>query len=354
MDIVKTTRFSLNLHCHRLPDIDCGDRFLSDENPLLPPELISGVLHQGTKAVMAGGSKIGKTWILLDMALSVATGTNFLNWTTQQGRVLFINYELKKEFILERINYMKKTRNIQNTSNLDVWNLRGQAGDFGNLVSKLIHTAPNTYSLIIIDPIYKAMVGKSENTAGSVSEMCRQLELLAERTGAAIVFAHHFTKGNSKKKAMIDRMSGSGVFARDADTILSLTPHSEPNCFTVEMILRNLAPQNSFVVEWKHPVMVLRNDLAAETEFEEEEEFDDKGVLGILENNPMTTTEWQKLALDFGISRPTFYRIIFVLKEQGKIKCDSKTKQWSVVEEAETGETSETGQEAGSDVARTE
>jgi hypothetical protein len=40
----------------------------------------------------------------------------------------------------------------------------------------------------------------------------------------------------------MDRMSGSGVFARDADTILTLTEHEVEGCFAVEMNLRNLPP----------------------------------------------------------------------------------------------------------------
>jgi RecA-family ATPase len=45
------------------------------------------------------------------------------------------------------------------------------------------------------------MNGKSENMAGAVGALGHQLERVAEKTGAAVMFSHHFTKGNSKKKA---------------------------------------------------------------------------------------------------------------------------------------------------------
>jgi RecA-family ATPase len=41
----------------------------------IPPEIIEGVLHQGSKAVLGSNSKARKTWILLDLALSVASGS---------------------------------------------------------------------------------------------------------------------------------------------------------------------------------------------------------------------------------------------------------------------------------------
>jgi len=41
-----------------------------------------------------------------------------------------------------------------------------------------------------------------------------------EPDDAASVFGAHFSKGNQAGKESIDRISGSGVFARDPDTIL--------------------------------------------------------------------------------------------------------------------------------------
>jgi hypothetical protein len=55
--------------------------------------------------------------------------------------------------------------------------------------------------------------------------------------------------------------------------MILLTDHTQPHCFTVDLILRNLPPQESFVVEWKYPVMVERVDLEPEGE---EDARDDK------------------------------------------------------------------------------
>jgi hypothetical protein len=88
---------------------------------------------------------------------------------------------------------------------------------------------------------------------------------------------HHFTKGNASRKKPIDRMSGSGVFARDADTIITLTEHVEDGCYTLETTLRNFPPQAPFVVEWQFPLMVERPDLDPAdfkgSEVEEEDEL---------------------------------------------------------------------------------
>jgi hypothetical protein len=62
----------------------------------------------------------------------------------------------------------------------------------------------------------------------------------------------------------VDRMSGAGAWARDPDSIIVLTPHEEPDCFTVTPILRNLPQVPEFVVAWDFPLMKVASDLNPE------------------------------------------------------------------------------------------
>ena len=92
-----------------------------------------------------------------------------------------------------------------------------------------------------------------------------EFEALACSSGAAVVIAHHFAKGDSTVKSSIDRMSGAGAWARDPDSLLILTPHEEPSCFTVNATLRNLPPVDDFVVEWNFPLLTAAADLDPES-----------------------------------------------------------------------------------------
>ncbi|MBQ2063184.1 MAG: DNA primase, partial [Firmicutes bacterium] len=40
--------------------------------------------------------------------------------------------------------------------------------------------------------------------------------------GVSVIYAHHHSKGSQGSKASMDRASGSGVFARDADALLDM------------------------------------------------------------------------------------------------------------------------------------
>ena len=339
-----------------LPAIDNVSKLIENNRIAKPNELVQGVIHQGTKAVLASGSKAGKTWILMDLALSVATGSPFLRWPTTIGNVLYLNFEIQRVFMRSRFDKLMQRRGIEKADNLDIWNLRGKTADFDALVANIIEASKGTkYAMIVLDPIYKAMVGKSENMAGGVGALCHQLENLAERTGAAIVFAHHFTKGNAKKKAPIDRMSGSGVFARDADTIVTLTEHEMgERCYTVEMTLRNFAPQEPFVVQWDYPVMIERDDM--EPDLAEDEPVEDLQGVGqqmyeILKQQQMTSADWQAKSAAANISRASFYRVRRLLQEDSYLDHDPNTKMWSVrntpaaATPARTGETNETARQ---------
>ena len=341
-----------------LPTINNATQFVNRSDLVRPRELVQGLVHQGTKAVLSGGSKTCKTWILLDLALSVATGRAFLRWPTTRGKVLFVNLEIHECFFKERLEQLMGSRGITHADRLHLLNLRGTNVNLNALVEQIIVQAEGKrYAMIIIDPVYKIMAGKSENSASAVSQVCNSLERIAKTTGAAVVFAHHFTKGNAKNKRMIDRMSGSGVFGREPDTIITLAEHSQPDCYTVEMVLRNLAPQDSFVVQWQHPAMVERDDLDPEDMRPERggaNEANDNAVLALLDAGPLASREWETRSIALGISRRTYFRVKSRLLSHHRVAYDRQTRTWSLVAPAPdpTPDTSAAGARSATDALR--
>jgi hypothetical protein len=316
---------------NRLPDIKRADQLLGDQAPKTPPEIVVDLIHQGTKVVLGGSSKAGKSWLLLQLALCVATGGKFLRWPTKPGRVLYMNLEILAPFMAARLQVIVNHCNLESPTNLDILNLRGVIADFDTVAQQIIELAENgNYCMIIIDPIYKLMGGRSENGAGGVGALCLQLERVAERTGAAVVYAHHFTKGKQTQKKAIDRLSGSGVFGRDADSLILLTDHTQPRCFTLDLILRNLPPQESFVLEWQYPVMIERNDLEPEGDEDAQTDKRARQMLSLLQTEPLTSGEWEEAARVAGIPHATFFRTKAKLQDGGHIIRDRWDKTWSL------------------------
>ena len=321
-----------------LPEIETASSLLKNRSKK-PAEIIEGVVHAGTKVVLASGSKVGKTWILIAWIIAVVTGTRIWKYMTKKGKALLVNFEIRPEFMADRIEVIQKHGNHSDLGDLHIWNLRGVTVDFEQLTEAIIERAlKENYALIILDPIYKTMVGRSENSSSTVGILCKQIDRIIEATGAAVIFAHHYTKGHAAKKSQIDRMSGSGVFARDADSIITLTEHEQKNCYVVEMTLRNFAPQPPFVIEWQFPVMVERPDLSpADFKSEEAESDEYEPLLSLLNESPLTTGEWLEAAMEIGYSRATFFRDKSVLVEKKLVQI-SEDKFWSRNQD-ETGET---------------
>jgi hypothetical protein len=229
-----------------------------------PPQVIRGILHQGGKMILSGTSKSNKSWSLLDLALSVASGQEWWGHRCEKLPVAYLNFELHPWAMQQRLGALcmarPECREIGDT--LFLWNLRGHNADISVLRPQLeTELARHQFGLIILDPAYKLLGNRDENANGEIADLMNQFEALAQRTGAAIVIAHHFAKGDSTAKAAIDRSSGAGAWSRDPDSIMVLTPHEEPDCFTVTSILRNLPQLPEFVVAWDYPLMRVAKDL---------------------------------------------------------------------------------------------
>lgn len=315
-----------------LPPITSARDLINDTTIVTPVELVAGFLHRGSKGVIASTSKARKTWVLSDLAVSVATGQPWLGFTTTRGKVLLVNFEIQAPFMRSRISAVVRAKQdkaenpqIHDLRNLDIWTLRGHALPFDVLLPEMTRRVQDSgYSLIIIDPIYKGMAGMDENKAGDIGAVCNGFEALAVDTGAAVVYAHHFSKGNAATKSGIDRLSGSGVFGRDADSILLLTPHETDNCYQVEMILRNHPEQPLSVVEWDFPLMRRREDLdpeALKNRTGRPISASPNQVKSLLEKGPLSHKDWKTTAkLELNISDATFNRCIKELRDKGQVE----------------------------------
>lgn len=206
-----------------LPDVET----LSEVWTSLPPlavELIDGVLRLGHKMLVAGPSKAGKSFLLLQLLVAIAEGRRWLGWQCRQGRVLYVNLELDRASALHRIAAVYRTLGIEpiNIGSVDFWNLRGKALPLNLLAPKLIRrAAKREYCAVVIDPIYKVITG-DENAADEMAAFCNQFDRVCHELGASVIYCHHHSKGEQGQKRAADRASGSGVFARDPDTLLDV------------------------------------------------------------------------------------------------------------------------------------
>ena len=294
------------------------------------PVLVDGLLHRGTKMVLGGGSKSYKTWTLLNLAICVASGTPW--WgrevISDDQEVVFINFEVAHEFFLQRVLTVCKAMNIEPPANLKIWSLRGKCNDLTIILEVLKRRLEKDLSLIVIDPIYKGLGGRDENSAGEVGQLMNEVEALVEQTGAAACFGAHYSKGNQAEKDPLDRISGSGVFARDPDTILGLTAHEELGCFTVHSALRNWPGMDPFVVQWDFPLFSLRQDLNPNKLRRPGQKVTTTQVLDVVKSflptGGTTSDIIERACSEFNIPQSTAKNHFYSLRDAGTIQQVSK------------------------------
>ena len=208
-----------------LPDEESLSSVWNDLPPLAPP-LIYGVLRQGHKMLLAGPSKAGKSFALIELCIAIAEGMPWLGFPCAQGKVMYVNLELDRASCLHRFKDVYGAMGINpqdsHTGNIMIWNLRGKSAPMDKLAPKLIRrAAKEQYAAIIIDPIYKVITG-DENSADQMAAFCNQFDKVATELGCAVIYCHHHSKGAQGGKKSMDRASGSGVFARDPDALLDM------------------------------------------------------------------------------------------------------------------------------------
>lgn len=317
------------------PIVDAAD-FLA-EKLAPPPELVYGLLHQGSKIVLGGGSKTFKTWMQLDLAVSVAAGEPWLSFKTAKGRVLFLNFEIQEGFFQQRLRAVAKEKGVTlPRGQIQIWNLRGHATGYNLLLPQICERVKESgYALIVLDPIYKLYGDTDENSAGAVARLLNALEALAVDSGAAVAFGAHYSKGNQAAKESIDRISGSGVFARDPDSILNFTRHEEAETFTVDATLRNFKPIEPFCVRWQYPLMRRAEGLdpaklkqaGGRPKLHTVEK-----LLDCLKGHEFTTKEWLDAASpETGVSRSRFYALLEQARKRPQLK-QTPSGQWFYVE----------------------
>jgi RecA-family ATPase len=206
-----------------IPDaIDFSSECIDD---VAPAEIIiEGMLARGEKMLLAGPSKAGKSFALIELCVALAEGRQWLGRTCTPSDVLYVNLELKKDTRKRRMQEVYTALGIPpvQARRIHSLDLRGKQVTLEALTNRLVKQAvKRRCDVIIIDPIYKVLQG-DENSSEDVSAFCTKLDYLIEALGCSVIYCHHYSKGASNYTSAMNRASGSSVFSRDADALVSL------------------------------------------------------------------------------------------------------------------------------------
>jgi hypothetical protein len=232
-----------------LPVINAADWITTD-----PPEhdpVLVDVFDRGDKLAIVAPSKMRKSFFLMQGAVCMAAGVEFLHWAVARPfKVLVVQMEIRDHHYHRRLRRMWEALNRPDIGDrLHILNGRGMAGlDFGRVATIAQKLQAE---VVCFDPLYKLSSG-DENSAQDMKPVLAEFDRLAETTGAAVVYVHHDAKGAASERDTRDRGAGSGVLARDYDACITMTAQRDnPDTAVVASLLRNYPPQDAFCATWE-------------------------------------------------------------------------------------------------------
>lgn len=226
-----------------------------------PQRVIENLLRVGEKLGITSGSKSFKTWLLLYIGFCIANGLDFLGYKTTKSKVIVFDLELSRNSLKRRLKRIQKTLGAGDFENIKLCSLRGKARLFCRSFESIKdQIAAAGFKVVIIDPVYKFLLGREENSNGIVADMLDRLTVFCMEARVALLYVHHHSKGNQAAKESLDRGSGAGAWARDPDALMDITTHKqwtkEEPIYTRSITVRDFPPIEDFVVRWKFPVLV--------------------------------------------------------------------------------------------------
>jgi len=191
-----------------------------------PVFAVEGILPVGL-TVLAGKSKVGKSWLCLQLAQSVATGGRFLGVQVKQGKTLYLALEDSPRRIADRAKrqgWPAGNRNcdiVHMAAARTLWPLkRANAEKLAQVIED------QGYSLVVIDT-FSRMAQGDQNKVDEMTNALAPLQEVANRLQVAVVLVDHHSKANRDEKTLdpvLDVLGSTGKGAV-ADNLMGLYKH---------------------------------------------------------------------------------------------------------------------------------
>jgi len=241
-------------------------RALMGKYPELRPPILHGLLREGETMNLISAPKMGKSWLATDLALSVATGRDWLGqFKCEHGDVLILDNELHGETSAHRIPKVANARGIPIDAYADrvyVQNLRGHLQDVFSLGAYFQSLQPGRFKVIILDAFYRFMPrDMDENDNGTMASLYNHIDRYADRLRCSFVLIHHTSKGNQSGKSVTDVGAGAGSQSRATDTHMVLRSHEEEDAVVLDAAVRSWPPCQPRCLRWSYPVWSSADDL---------------------------------------------------------------------------------------------
>ena len=183
----------------------------------LPPTrfCVEGLLPQGV-TVLGGAAKIGKSWMVLDLCISVAAGVPFFHLQTTQGTVLYLCLEDTLSRVQNRLN------SITDSPPASLF-FAVSAGTIADSLCEQIQNFKDEHpalALVAIDTFQIVRGNAPDVSYADDYADVRKLKELADALNISLLLIHHLRKQGDSDP--VNRLSGTTGLSGAVDAIFIL------------------------------------------------------------------------------------------------------------------------------------
>ena len=200
-----------------------------------PRWAVPGIIPEGL-SFLAGKSKVGKSWLCLQIAVAVATGGRVFGEKVERGRVLYLALEDNARRIQERLQKQNAPGGMDITF-LTEWPRSLAAGGLADLQAEI---AQGGYRLVVLDTFSRVAGGSDQMDVAEMTTVLAGLQRTAQIYTLAIVLVDHHRKNQGFLSDPVDDVLGSRAKSAVADCLLGLYREQGKHEATLSMTGRDI------------------------------------------------------------------------------------------------------------------
>ncbi len=296
-----------------------------------------------TVGFISGRSKSYKTWLALDMGLSIVSGAPFLDryLVGRTGPVILVQEEDPLPVLQERLRLIGKHKHMLPSAQyraseqilrvhypeypLHIINLQGfNLGSTEKVaqVRKLI--AETNPVMVILDPLV-VMLGKIDEYRGTeVSSLLQTIKFWREEFGCSVAVVHHWNKGKAEDgERGGEHMYGSFAFHAWLESALHVTPVIDDQEEKIDTVL----VEREFKAAPSGKALKIKFNIDSVKEYSYEPLIEMSTetpmalkVLDLIQQTPGITTP--ELVVTSGYTRPRISETLAALVRAGKVRAE--------------------------------
>lgn len=208
------------------------------------PAIVENLIYPGTY-ILAGAPKVGKSFLVAQLAYHIATGQRLWDYEVKQSTVLYLALEDDHRRLQKRMNRMF---GVDGTANLFFAITAKKLGEgLEDQLEEFINLHPNT-RLIIIDTLQKIRQGNGDSYSYANDYECvGSLKKFADQKEICLLIVHHTRKQQASDK--FDMISGTTGILGCADGAFVLQKERRTDSSaTLDIVGRDQCDQRLYLI----------------------------------------------------------------------------------------------------------